>query len=443
MDGSSTALALVLASVSGISPHDLCRVPLVPGIAPNRPCALDLDAGTYGYDLDRVLEPAAAAPADRSALAATRWASTPLPQFAVDLLRARAATCREPSSLGRLLGPFDFEARKPIVRSPGVRLRATWIRFRRGLSPLALDLGLHPFAVALVLCDFAIVTRSSYAYVVVPADHLAATAATLYDALGWGPPVTLIGPRLAVGSLTTPTDASVRAYFTALRERVERVQPGRHASLVRLLDHYNAYTDYAAALVEFCVLSRQVARYPLTAAIAAARSGPMPYPDKATGPTRLVRSAPRTSVVGEQIELYVRHCRALLARLERARSRVPGATVSHLAAVTRGANVPLFAHFDANGKPRAIGTGHIRDAVPTAPRLAGDAGRHYFATRLYMQGMSDRVIDVAMRHAEAGVEHLSSTSMFPFAEAENLIDRVQRDELARLGIGPIAGLSRR
>lgn len=443
MDGSSTALALVLASISGLPPRDVCGIPVVQGIAPDRPCALDLEAGTYGYSLDRVLEPAAAAPADGSALAATRWASTPLPQFVVDLLRARATTCGELSSLGDLLGKFDFVARKPIARSPGVRLRATWIRFRRGLGPLALDLGLHPFVVALALCDFGLVTRSSYAYVVVPADHLAAAAAALYEALGWGPPVTLIGTRLAVGSLTTPTETAVGAYFAALRERVERVRPGRHASPARLLDHHNAYTDYAAALVEFCVMSRQVARYPLTAAIAAARSGPLPYPDKATGPTRLARSAPWTAAVGEQIELYVRHCRALLARLQRAGSRVPAATVRHLAAATRSADVPLFAHVDGNGKPRAIGTGHIRNAVPTAPRLAGDAGRHYFATRLYMHGMSDRVIDVAMRHAEAGVEHLSSTSMISFAEAADLIDRAQRDELARLGIAPIAGLSRR
>lgn len=443
MDGSSAALTLVLASISGLPPHDVCDVPLVAGVPPDRPCALDLAAGTHGYSLDRVLEPAAVAPADGSALAATRWASTPLPQFAVDLLRARAATCDEPSTLGDLLGRFDVEARKPVARGPGVRLRATWIRFRRGLGPLALDLGVHSFAAALALCDFGLVTRSSYAYVVVPADHLAAAVATLYDALGWGPPVTQIGPRLAVGSLTTPTDATVRAFFAVLRGRVERTLPGRHASLARLAAHHNAYTDYAAALVEFCLLSRQVSRYPLTAAVAAARSGPLPYQDKATGPTRLARSAPWTSVVGEQIEFYVCHCRALLARLQRAGSRVPAAMVRHLAAVALGADVPLFAHFRANGRPHPIGTADVRHCMSAAPRLAGDAGRHYFTTRLYMRGMSDRVIDIAMRHAEAGVEHLSSTSMISFAEAEDLIDRAQRDELARLGIAPLAGLSRR
>lgn len=443
MDGSSTALAVVLASVSGIPPHVVGDMPLVLDGQAHHACAVDLAAGTYRYRLDRVLEPAAAAPADGSALSATRWASTPLPQFVVDLLRARAAARDESESLGHLLGRFDFEPRKPIAPSPGVRSRATWIRFRRGLGPLALDLGLHPFAVALALCDFGLVTRSSYAYVVVPADHLAAAAATLYDALGWGPPVTQIGPPLAVGSLTTPTQASVVAYFGALRERVEHVRPGRHASLGRLAKHHNAYTDYAAAFVEFCLLSRQVAKYPLTATTATMQSGPLPYADKATGPTRLARSAPLSSVARDQIVLYARHCRALLARLERAGSRVPAAMLRHLAAVVRGADVPLFVHFGADGNPRAIGSTQVRNAVAPAVRLPGDAGRHYFATRFYLRGMSDRVIDVAMRHAEAGVEHLSSTSMVSFAEAEELIDRAQRDELVRLGIAPIAGLSRR
>jgi hypothetical protein len=104
--------------------------------------------------------------------------------------------------------------------------------------------------------------------------------------------------------------------------------------------------------------------------------------------------------------------------------------------------VSLFVHFDAEGRVTPIGTRATQEALAPHLRLTADAGRHYFFTAFVRRGIDDRVIDVAGRHAEAPCESMTSTSLFALRQAWAIVNSAQMDELARLRVKPLTGLSR-
>jgi hypothetical protein len=88
-----------------------------------------------------------------------------------------------------------------------------------------------------------------------------------------------------------------------------------------------------------------------------------------------------------------------------------------------------------------LGTAELRAAYPAEAQLVGDAGRHYFASYLFLQRVEDSLIDMFLRHAERGREPLSSTSMVSLRCAHERVCPLIDGHLGDLGLGSLPGLA--
>ena len=252
--------------------------------------------------------------------------------------------------------------------------------------------------------------------------------------------------QLPVGSLSTPSAAAVRALFGHLESRVVENHPGHHAGPERLVSHHNAFVDYVGNFLPFCGLLRPAVEFAIPATALNPGVWFVVVHDKGSSGARDPRPALLSDACRLQLQCYRRHCVALLGRLKRDGRAGPlaAATLRRLAQVTAGGSCPLLFHIRPRSfRPIDVGTATLTAAIPKELVLSGDAGRHFFLTAFHRLGLPDQLLDIAARHAEAGVENLSSTSTLSLHDAHRRLSDAQSTILRQVGIAPIAGLSRR
>jgi hypothetical protein len=98
--------------------------------------------------------------------------------------------------------------------------------------------------------------------------------------------------------------------------------------------------------------------------------------------------------------------------------------------IRRGAAVP-------------IGTRHTQLGLDRSVRVASNAGRHFWQTVLLDRGVPSDALNVWARHASAGIEPMTSTSMASVDSIRARLCTEQDKVLGDLAIRAFAGLGPR
>lgn len=438
--GDREAAATVAAICIGLQPDQIGDIPICPAVG--RALSIDLEIGAWRANLDQIAD-VAAKPRASGCIEATREVVIPLPQFYADLCRAHFPRRNSAIGLREWLGPIDNRRGVPVVSDVGYRLRPTWTRLRSGYCIAAVGMGIHDVVAAQALCELHITTRSNLSYVTVHQSAIWSALERLFDFVGWGPPVAMPPALQSVGSLSTPTKPAATALFGCLRSRAENMRAGKNSSLVRLIAQHNSYVDWAASAIAFLTGARQCKELPYRATLLQGGANWFaPFDDKQTGATGLPRAMLLGEVVMCQLALYRNHLAALLGRLQRFGDTTTRDLQRYISATLACKDTLLFFHIDPRSREvRPVGTSAIERATSIATRLTPDAGRHYLATRAYELGLDGHWIDIVLRHASAGTEHMSSTSRVSLRAAWKLVNMLQNTVADELGIAPVPGLS--
>jgi hypothetical protein len=242
-----------------------------------------------------------------------------------------------------------------------------------------------------------------------------------------------------IGSLTTPTASAVLDAGAHLKCAVVEQPAGRNAGFAQLRRFHNSYALYTAFLLALGSGARACAAYGWRATLDR-RDWFCFFKDKTTGPQKQSHPMLLPQVAAKQAVLFKAHCAALLRRIEH-RSVGTVALLQRLQAVSGAQPVPLLLLVSRTGGLAKLGTAELRAAYPAHAQLVGDAGRHYFASYLFLQRVEDSFIDFFLRHAERGREPLSSTSIVSLHCAHERVCPLIDGHLDDLGLGSLPGLA--
>ena len=438
--GAGQAVLTVVALTAGISPS------LAPGLPLQRSggsaVVLDPLRGWLSLDFARIfLGGAATAPINETALPATHVLLKPLPVFLAEIIRN--AFQRQPGArrLGELFGDAVPGPHEPLVSGLGGRLRATTARVRRALPAFALRLGLDRYEAALVTGEMSLVPRSRFFYVRSNTERYVAGCRRYFDALGWGEPVTL-DVALPFGSQVVPATASVRVVHRQLLERLEAALPGRRYSLDALIEHHNQFVIAAGWFLCFTIGSRELRRLDIGADRCLPGVTVMEYADKLTGAFRRMQPVLLCRQAQVQVAAVWDHLVHLSARADKLRVDPAAPWRQHLSEALAHRAVPLLFLIRRNAA-LPLGTRHTQLGLDRSVRLAANAGRHFWQTVLLDRGVPSDAMNVWARHASAGIEPMTSTSVATIDAIRARLGTEQDKALGDLGIRAFAGLGAR
>jgi hypothetical protein len=431
--GAGPAVLTLVALVAGISPS------LAPGL-PLQRCGgsavvLDPVRGWVILDFARIfLGGAATAPINETALPATHELLKPLPVFLAEIIGAAFARQPHARRLGDLFGDTVPGPHEPLDGGLGGRLRATTARVRSALPAFALRLGLDRYEAALVTGEMSLVPRSRFFYVRSDTERYVAGCRRCFDALGWGEPVAL-DVALPFGSQVVPTTASVQVVHRQLLERLEASLPGRRYSLDTLMEHHNRFVIAAGWFLCFTLGSRELRRLDISADRCLPGVTVMEYADKLTGAFHRMQPVLLCRQAQAQVAAVWDHLVHLSARADKLGVDPAAPWRQHLSVpllflIRRGAAVP-------------IGTRHTQLGLDRSVRVAPNAGRHFWQTVLRDRGVPSDALNVWARHASAGIEPMTSTSVASIDSVRARVCAEQDEVLGDIGIRAFAGLGAR
>jgi hypothetical protein len=438
--GAGPAVLTVVALVAGISPSLAPDLPLQR--SPGSAVALDPVRGWVSLDFARIfLGGAATAPINETALPATHVLLKPLPVFLAEIIRN--AFRRQPRArrLGDLFGDTVPGPHEPLDGGLGGRLRATTARLRRALPAFALRLGLDRYEAALVTGEMSLVPRSRFFYVRSDTERYVAGCRRYFDALGWGEPVTL-DVALPFGSQVVPAPASVQVVHRQLLARLEAALPGRRYSLDALIEHHNRFAIAAGWFLSFTFGSRELRRLDIGADRCLPGVTVMEYADKLTGAFHRMQPVLLCRQAQAQVAAVWDHLVHLSARADKLGVDSAARWRQHLCGALAHRSVPLL-FLIRRGAAVPIGTRHTQLGLDRGVRLAANAGRHFWQTVLLDRGVSSAALNVWARHASAGIEPMTSTSVVSIDSVRARVCAEQDAVLGDLGIRVFAGLGAR
>lgn len=435
------ALSIILAAIAGVDPPLAQEIRLIDSSCHDWTIGISLAQGTMHTDMDRIYSGAARPSDEVRAEPACRAIVKPLPQSVLATLTERSSDNPAARTLGDLLPPLTFDTRVPLSRAEAGRLRQTFARFRDGLGPLCLDLGIGHYVSAALLNNFGLICKSRLYYVVAANDSIIQAARLLYRDLGWGEPV-CFPAGLPFGARTCPSAQDVLRAYQWFVDQVTACRPANRASIAALIGHHNAVVRAAAFVISFCIGAREVKAYKLYANLLATDADFFPFHDKRAPGMTIDRDVVANRVVREQFGLLRAHLIALERRLMRLKFPVGCPLYRYIKAVLSGQRTWLLCLITDRGQLRPVGTGAIYRTLPAELRLAGNSGRSFWQTGFERAGLNVDDINLFSRHTSLGCEVNASTSVISLAERRAIIRREQERVLSDLGISAVAGLAR-
>lgn len=443
--GDQTALLTIIAFLAGLTLATAKDMPINSKLAGDESAmALNLDDGTILTNLSR-LTPSAAKPTPNTTIfrPATWISAKPLPAIVVELLRRLAAKCPSVATLGELLPEASTSGHQLTLADDQSALRPTTARFLASAGPVAVALGIDRLSVALLTNDFSVAPGSKLYYALAAREPIWDAASRLFGAMCWGPAVPLVqGPP--VGSHIVPERKSIKAWLAWMTEEVQRLSPGRHCALSRLVAHHNAYAHYCASVTVWLVAAREAKEFHFTTANLNPTASFASVSDKRVGLFPGELWIPLCPALRKQITLWEVHCLAFERRLKKLGLPPEHPLSELLERFNDGDSSPMF--FTVGPKtcrPRVLGSADLTRWWPESHRFPPDLGRHFWETELREAGVASSSIDLLMRHITRAVEGHCSTSAAVLTHVAADITAVQTDLLQRLGFTPLAGLTAR
>ena len=227
-----------------------------------------------------------------------------------------------------------------------------------------------------------------------------------------------------------------------LRGRMEAARPGRRYSLDSLIEHHNRFMIGAGWFLSFTIGSREMKRLDVSADRCLPGVAVMEYADKLSGAFKQMRPVLLCHEAQTQVAAVWVHLVHLCARASKLDLDSATPWLLHLAAALEQRCVPLL-FLIRRGAAIPIGTAHTQLGLDRAARLVPNAGRHFWQTEFLDRGVPSEALDVWARHASAGIEPMTSTSVASIDSARAHVCAVQEEVLAELGIQAFAGLGAR
>ena len=437
-----TALLTMIAFCTGLSLRLTQSLPIASCLgSDNWLMRLDIDSGVIMTNLEPLFPKAAIPMAEATCFRiANRIAVKPLPTFLSSRLKALHAIHPEAEVLAELLPGTSISGRQLTLMAGASALAPTTKRFLTAAAPLAVMLGVDRLSAALVANDFSVVPGSKMYYCHVRREEIWAASIVLFDCLGWGAPVPIVG-GLPLGSRIVPTRAALKAWYHWMVADVASHTPGRHCLSGRLIAYHNSFARLCASLSVLCLATREVRELRFNTHNLCPEAAFASLFDKQVGIYPGEMKVPVNEVLRNQLRLWMAHCKALRRRLMSLQDPATDELMSMLDSFLCGERCALFFLVDSDGYQTVpLSSAALRDWWPWEFSFTGDFGRHLWECELRDAGVRSSRIDVLMRHITLGVEAHCSTNGDKLADVAEELTAAQEQLFESLGIKPVPGL---
>lgn len=435
-NGNEAALFHLIAAMSNLPADLACDLPLLRSVQHDWDMVLDTEAGQIKVCVD-LFSPGRARVETGSTdalLQSGDVAVVPLPMFVASALEELSEDFPTARTFGEML---DVNA-KPIIHKltqGGSGIAATFARFRNGLGPLSVELGIPRYVAAMLLTNPLLVPTGKFFYSRVLQDEIWNAAGTLYESLGWGKPVSVV-TSLAAGSRQIASDETISAWGAWIKRELVGSQPGKRYTLSGLVRHHNIMALACASMTIFQLALRARKVIPVTHAMTMHHGLTVSIFDKRVGEFPGGRPVPVCTLQKNVFAAWNRHLEQFadrIFRLGREDCRKLVAALTEYFSPERAA----FFEIDHRLRIAPISSARAHSWWPTELKLAPNFGRHCWQNRLRGEGVADSDIDMFVRHSVSGMDSQSSTSHVVMADwARSLICKL--DEVnAALGLDAV------
>lgn len=445
--GDEAAMQMMLGILGFIPMPLVLDLPIVGPWSGDYPMALDFDDGclktSMGLFVTGGAKPRAASGA--TIVPAGDVIVKPTPRFLLAALAAKREATPQARTCGSLL-PGAAARSHDMTRANGgndlPRLKASVARFSNGFGKFAIGVGIDRYLAALVTNDPRIVPTGKFYYAQASREEIWSATQTLYDALGWGETVDMVG-GLAVGSQVTPAEPTVARWAEWMRREVEDLAPGRRYTFKSLSLHHNAFAQASASLATFLLALRERKPVHLLASDCVSERVSVSVDDKRCGLIKAAHKVPLHGLLVEQVTLWLAHCRCIDDRLAKLGIDVSSPLRQRLRDILAGKKVPMFFTINWRKGVHSISSDDLAKWWPQDLGLDANFARHFWQPTLRRAGVSSSDIDVYERHHLRGTDARSSTSNKVAANVRQHILAAMDIVVRRLQIQAIPGLAGR
>ena len=362
----------------------------------------------------------------------------PLPDFIVQQLQRLYLEVPQCRLLGDLVNWVRVDTTKSLVEDAECKLTPSLARASKTTGSIAITSGLDRINASCQTLDFSLSGSARAYYARLTGADIYEGSAKLYAEMNWGAPFIQKELLKAVGSHCVLTEAGAQLVFEQLKRSVTDSQPQRRSTLSTLVAHHNHYTRYCAAITSFCLGLREVKAYRLITEELVNGQSQIKSHDKQGGNVLMAQPVLLNSIVREQIQQYLAHCRALHARLSKYSDKEALILLSALTDIlnSRG-NLFIFA---TRKSVCPAGSNNTWNERPEELRVPGNVGRHFWQNMLRYALLGSRDIDRFMRHRVVGLENNTTSQAASPKASFDRIEKVQLKVLNRLGIEALSGL---
>lgn len=394
--------ALWIVGVSGLFTGSVPLIPLAGTQPVDWVVFYDVEAGHLHRDYSCLAKDAARAkPGEHTP--ASFCAVTPAPLSVRETLLAASSAHGDPRSFGDLIPALrQLDSRQPVY--PDLAdLSPSFARWGRTLAPLGLQIGCDSLLNGVTTGDLGTTARSKIHYCLVGPDELHASAALLYAALNFGPPVPMPAGALAFGAAVVPPQALLRRLDGRWSVWVEEVRPPQRLKTEgQLLEFHNRYVRTFAARLCLWLSLRRATEYSLLACIDEAKDICVDLVEKGSAHRTGGMAAVICGEMRAGLKSYFAHCAAMRERLRGFGWHGP--VIDWLDAVGRRDPVPLLCTIPSRRGPLPFGTSELLTFLPDALTLAPDFGRKFAENYLRRAGARWADLDRHQRHEVKGQE---------------------------------------
>lgn len=441
VDGCDNSALAILAFISGLSLRTTHRIPLA-GTEDEWVIELDLEAGVLRTNLENVFPDSAHPKSADAHRMACRVITKPLPLFLVEALLKRLEAHSDPRTVADLLPMADCNGRRLVLTGDVFGIEPSTARFVNSAAGYAINLGIDRLSAAVLANDFGVIPSSKVYYCHVQRREIWKAAEEVYGSLGWGIPAPYFD-GMAFGSRVVPTSSAIGEWHQWFCGELDRLRPGRNATIASLLAFHNRFAEACAAITVFCLASRGSARIRFTADMLTASARQILLFDKRVGHLPRPLPVPVNAVVAGQARFWAGHCRAFDRRLENMGTAVDSPIRQRLKGVSHQERVETFFVVGKHLTPQPISCHGLVNGWPERFGFEADFGRHFWETELRLAGVKSSAIDLLLRHQVVGIEGHRSTADNSLAMSFSEIVDAQEKLLAELGIKPVTGLAKK
>lgn len=424
--GSAEALFVTIAALANLPAELAVGMPLLRTVQHDWVMVLDAEIGCIKVCID-LYSPGRARSERRHSGASLESGDVvvvPLPEFVAEALEACVNDRPTARTLGELLETETPDRQRLLTQSRS-GIAGTFARFRNGLGPFVIQIGMSRYVAAMLLSNPLLVPTGKFFYSRIEPVEISKAAEQLYAGLGWGKPAS-VTTSLAAGSRQIASDETIIALGCWLKQQLETCPETRRYSLDGLVKRHNVMALVCASLTILQLALRARKVIPVSQGMARNHGLTVSIFDKRVGEFPGTRPIPLSTLQRRVFEVWMGHLDRLDARLVKLDTQ-KSLRLAKVIQACRANERPAFFEIDTRHRAISIGSARVHNWWPAKFGLAPNFGRHFWQDRLRREGVADTAIDAFVRHSVSGMDPHTSTSHVVLADwARTLIEAIDR-----------------